>query len=170
RAEAYRARGSRRRGGPRPARRGSGRRAPRCRRRDTGAPIPRDRARRSPSRTRQRLRDPGGSRSRRQRYPIVLRRIRRPMPHRVTLIPGAGTGPAPTETATRVLDARGVELEWEVRPAGADVMAEHGGNPLPDETLESIRRNRVAFKGPITTPVGEGFRSVNVGLRKSLDL
>jgi isocitrate dehydrogenase (NAD+) len=92
------------------------------------------------------------------------------MPHRVTLIPGDGTGPELTEAATRVLDATGVELEWEVRPAGADVMAEHGGNPLPDETLESIRRNRVAFKGPITTPVGEGFRSVNVGLRKSLDL
>jgi isocitrate dehydrogenase (NAD+) len=92
------------------------------------------------------------------------------MPHRITLIPGDGTGPELTEAAMRVLEATGVEFEWEVRPAGADAMAEHGGNPLPEETLESIRNNRVAFKGPITTPVGEGFRSVNVGLRKSLDL
>src|SRR5215813_10256004 len=97
-------------------------------------------------------------------------RYRRTIAHRVTLIPGDGTGPELTEATRRVLEATGVEFEWEVRPAGADVMAEHGGNPLPDETLESIRRNRVAFKGPITTPVGEGFRSVNVGLRKSLDL
>ena len=92
------------------------------------------------------------------------------MAHRVTLIPGDGTGPELTEATRRVLDATGVELEWDVRPAGADVMAEHGGNPLPEETLESIRRNGVALKGPITTPIGEGFRSVNVGLRVALDL
>jgi isocitrate dehydrogenase (NAD+) len=92
------------------------------------------------------------------------------MAHRVTLIPGDGTGPELTEATRRVLDATGAELEWDVRPAGADVMAEHGGNPLPAETLESIRRNGVALKGPITTPIGEGFRSVNVGLRVALDL
>jgi isocitrate dehydrogenase (NAD+) len=92
------------------------------------------------------------------------------MPHRVTLIPGDGIGPELTEATRRVLEATGVEFEWDVRPAGEGVMAEHGGNPLPEETLESIRHNRVALKGPITTPVGEGFRSVNVGLRKSLDL
>ena len=92
------------------------------------------------------------------------------MAHRVTLIPGDGTGPELTEATRRVLDATGVEFEWDVQPAGADVMAEHGGNPLPEETLESIRRNGVALKGPITTPIGEGFRSVNVGLRVALDL
>ncbi len=92
------------------------------------------------------------------------------MAHRVTLIPGDGTGPELTAATRRVLEATGVEFEWDVRPAGAEVMAEHGGNPLPESTLESIRRNGVALKGPITTPVGEGFRSVNVGLRVSLDL
>jgi isocitrate dehydrogenase (NAD+) len=92
------------------------------------------------------------------------------MAHRVTLIPGDGIGPELTEATRRVLDATGVEFEWDVQPAGADVMAEHGGNPLPEETLESIRRNGVALKGPITTPIGEGFRSVNVGLRVALDL
>jgi isocitrate dehydrogenase (NAD+) len=92
------------------------------------------------------------------------------MAHRVTLIPGDGTGPELTQATRRVLEATGVEFDWDVQPAGADVMAEHGGNPLPDETLESIRRNGVALKGPITTPVGEGFRSVNVGLRVALDL
>jgi isocitrate dehydrogenase (NAD+) len=92
------------------------------------------------------------------------------MAHRVTLIPGDGTGPELTEATRRVLEATGVEFEWDVRPAGAEVMGSYGGNPLPDETLESIRRNGVALKGPITTPVGEGFRSVNVGLRVALDL
>jgi isocitrate dehydrogenase (NAD+) len=93
-----------------------------------------------------------------------------PVAHRVTLIPGDGTGPELTDATRRVLEATGVEFEWDVRPAGADTMAEHGGNPLPDETLESIRVNGVALKGPITTPIGEGFRSVNVGLRVALDL
>jgi isocitrate dehydrogenase (NAD+) len=90
--------------------------------------------------------------------------------HAVTLIPGDGTGPELTEATRRVLEATGVEFDWDVRPAGADVMAEYDGNPLPPDTLESIRRSGVALKGPITTPVGEGFRSVNVALRKLLDL
>ncbi len=92
------------------------------------------------------------------------------MPHRVTLIPGDGTGPELVDAARRVLEATGVEFDWDVRPAGESVMHEHGGNPLPEETLDSIRRNRVTLKGPITTPVGGGFRSVNVGLRKELDM
>ena len=92
------------------------------------------------------------------------------MAHRVTLIPGDGTGPELTEATRRVLEATGVEFEWDVEHAGVDVMDEHGGNPLPDDVLDSIRRNGIALKGPITTPVGGGFRSVNVGLRKALDL
>src|SRR5579884_2148173 len=90
--------------------------------------------------------------------------------HRVTLIPGDGIGPELTEATRRVLEATGVAFQWDVAHAGADVMAEHGGNPLPEATLESVRRNGVALKGPITTPIGEGFRSVNVGLRTALDL
>ena len=92
------------------------------------------------------------------------------MAHRVTLIPGDGTGPELTEATRRVLEATGVEFDWDVREAGADVMEKYGGNPLPDEVLEAIRETGVALKGPITTPVGGGFRSVNVALRKSLDL
>jgi isocitrate dehydrogenase (NAD+) len=92
------------------------------------------------------------------------------MAHRVTLIPGDGIGPELTEATRRVLEATGVDFDWDVREAGADVMADHGGNPLPPETLESVRQNGVALKGPITTPVGGGFRSVNVALRKELDL
>jgi isocitrate dehydrogenase (NAD+) len=92
------------------------------------------------------------------------------MAHRVTLIPGDGIGPELTEATRRVLDATGVEFDWDVQEAGADVMERYGGNPLPEQTLESVRRNGVALKGPITTPIGEGFRSVNVGLRKELDL
>src|SRR5437016_5356017 len=92
------------------------------------------------------------------------------MAHRVILIPGDGTGPELTEATRRVLEATGVEFDWDVRHAGTDVMAEHGGNPLPDEVLEAIRETGVALKGPITTPVGGGFRSVNVALRKGLDL
>jgi isocitrate dehydrogenase (NAD+) len=90
--------------------------------------------------------------------------------HRVTLIPGDGTGPELTEATRRVLEATGVEFDWDVREAGADVMERYGGNPLPDEVLDAIRETGVALKGPITTPVGGGFRSVNVALRKSLDL
>ena len=92
------------------------------------------------------------------------------MPYRVTFIPGDGTGPEIAEATRRVLEATGVELDWDVQEAGADVMERYGGNPLPDQVLESIKRNGVAIKGPITTPVGTGFRSVNVALRKSLDL
>ena len=91
------------------------------------------------------------------------------MAHRVTLIPGDGIGPELAEAARRVLDASGVDFEWEVVDAGEAVMAEYG-TPLPAHVLESITRNRVALKGPITTPVGEGFRSVNVTLRQALGL
>jgi isocitrate dehydrogenase (NAD+) len=91
------------------------------------------------------------------------------MAHRVTLIPGDGTGPELTEAARRVLEATGVEFDWDVRQAGVDVM-EEAGTPLPDETLESIKRNGIALKGPITTPIGTGFRSVNVALRHELEL
>ncbi len=93
-----------------------------------------------------------------------------PVSHAVTLIPGDGTGPEIAEATRRVLEATGVAFEWDVQEAGADVMDRHGGNPLPEPVIESIRRNGTAIKGPITTPVGSGFRSVNVGLRKSLDM
>ncbi len=92
------------------------------------------------------------------------------MAHRVTLIPGDGTGPELTEATRRVLEATGVDFDWDLQHAGTDVMDQFDGNPLPDHVLASIRANGVALKGPITTPVGGGFRSVNVGLRKSLDL
>ena len=89
--------------------------------------------------------------------------------HRVTLIPGDGTGPEISEATRRVLEATGVKFDWDVQHAGTDVMEEHG-TPLPEHVLESIRANKIAIKGPITTPVGGGFRSVNVALRKELDL
>src|ERR671910_2569043 len=92
------------------------------------------------------------------------------MGHRVTFIPGDGTGPELAEATRRVLEATGVDFDWDVQHAGTDVMDQNEGNPLPEHVLESIRRNGTALKGPITTPVGKGFRSVNVGLRKSLDL
>jgi isocitrate dehydrogenase (NAD+) len=92
------------------------------------------------------------------------------MAHRVVLIPGDGTGPELTEATRRVLEATGVDFDWDLRDAGTDVMDQHGGNPLPDAVLEAIRETGVALKGPITTPVGHGFRSVNVALRKTLDL
>jgi isocitrate dehydrogenase (NAD+) len=88
----------------------------------------------------------------------------------VILIPGDGTGPELTEATRRVLEATGVEFDWDVREAGADVMERHGGNPLPRDVLDAIRETGVALKGPITTPVGGGFRSVNVALRKELDM
>ena len=91
------------------------------------------------------------------------------MTHRVTLIPGDGTGPELTEATRRVLEATGVGFEWDVREAGVDVM-ESAGTPLPEETLASVKANRVALKGPITTPIGTGFRSVNVALRHELGL
>jgi len=91
------------------------------------------------------------------------------MGHRVTLIPGDGTGPELTEATRRVLEATGVVFDWDVRHAGVDVM-EDAGTPLPEETLASVKANRVALKGPITTPIGTGFRSVNVALRHELEL
>jgi isocitrate dehydrogenase (NAD+) len=92
------------------------------------------------------------------------------MAHRVTFIPGDGTGPEIAEATRRVLEATGAEFDWDAQQAGADVMDEYGGNPLPDHVLDSITENGVAIKGPITTPIGSGFRSVNVALRKALDL
>jgi isocitrate dehydrogenase (NAD+) len=89
--------------------------------------------------------------------------------HTVTLIPGDGIGPEVTSAARRVIDASGAKVEWEVHDAGAAV-ADKRGVPLPPEVLESIRKNKVALKGPITTPIGKGFRSVNVSLRQTLDL
>jgi isocitrate dehydrogenase (NAD+) len=91
------------------------------------------------------------------------------MAHRVTLIPGDGIGPELAEATRRVLEATGVDFEWEYQEAGEAMIAEHG-TPLPEAVLESIRRNKVAIKGPITTPVGGGFRSVNVTLRQALGL
>ncbi len=91
------------------------------------------------------------------------------MAHKVTMIPGDGVGPELSEATMRVLDATGVGFEWEIHQAGENVMEEFG-TPLPEHVLESIRRNKVAIKGPITTPIGKGIRSVNVALRKELDL
>ena len=91
------------------------------------------------------------------------------MAYNVTLIPGDGTGPEIMQATRRALEATGVAFNWDVQDAGVDVM-ERFGTPLPDQVIESIRRNKVAIKGPITTPVGTGFRSVNVALRKALDL
>ena len=91
------------------------------------------------------------------------------MAHRVTFIPGDGVGPELSEATRRVLEGTGVEFDWDFQEAGADVMDKYG-TPLPDHVLDSIRQNGVAIKGPITTPVGTGFRSVNVALRKELDL
>jgi isocitrate dehydrogenase (NAD+) len=91
------------------------------------------------------------------------------MAHRVTFIPGDGVGPELSEATRRVLEATGVAFDWDVQEAGADVIDRYG-TPLPDTVLESIRANKVAIKGPLTTPIGTGFRSVNVALRKELDL
>ncbi len=91
------------------------------------------------------------------------------MSYTVTLIPGDGIGPEVSEAMRRVVDATGVRIDWDVQEAGEKVIAQYG-TPLPDHVLESIRRNRVGIKGPITTPVGKGFRSVNVSIRKALDL
>jgi isocitrate dehydrogenase (NAD+) len=89
--------------------------------------------------------------------------------YNITLIPGDGVGPEITEAARRVLEATGVKFNWEMAYAGAEVMARQG-KPLPDSVIKSIKKNKVALKGPITTPVGTGFRSVNVALRQALDL
>jgi isocitrate dehydrogenase (NAD+) len=89
--------------------------------------------------------------------------------YQVTFIRGDGTGPEISEAVQRVLEATGVEFDWDWQDAGADVYEEEG-NPLPDRVIESIKERKVALKGPITTPVGSGFRSINVALRKELDL
>ena len=91
------------------------------------------------------------------------------MAYNVTLIRGDGTGPELVEATRRVLEGTGVPFNWDVVEAGVDIM-ETAGTPLPDNVLQSIRKNKVALKGPITTPIGTGFRSVNVALRKELDL
>ncbi len=96
-----------------------------------------------------------------------------PQTHRVTLIPGDGVGPELTEATRRVLEAAagtaGSSFDWDVQEAGVDIM-ESAGTPLPEATLQSVRDTKVAIKGPITTPIGTGFRSVNVALRAELEL
>jgi isocitrate dehydrogenase (NAD+) len=89
--------------------------------------------------------------------------------YNITLIPGDGTGPEISEAAKRVIEATGVPIQWDVQNAGIDVY-EKEGTPLPQRVIDSIRKNKVAIKGPVTTPVGTGFRSVNVTLRQALDL
>ncbi|MCU0641113.1 MAG: isocitrate/isopropylmalate dehydrogenase family protein [Candidatus Margulisbacteria bacterium] len=91
------------------------------------------------------------------------------MVYKITLIPGDGIGPEVSNAARRCVDATGVKIDWEIAEAGADVIDKYG-TPLPDSTLASIRKNKVALKGPLTTPIGTGFRSVNVAIRKELDL
>jgi len=91
------------------------------------------------------------------------------MKHRITLIPGDGIGPEVASNVVRIIEASGVEIEWETHYAGAQAL-EKFGETLPQDLLDSIKRNKVALKGPITTPIGKGFTSVNVGLRKALDL
>jgi isocitrate dehydrogenase (NAD+) len=91
------------------------------------------------------------------------------MTHTITLVPGDGIGPEVTEAVIRILNAAGVSIEWERHLAGV-LAVERTGQSLPVELLESIRKNKVALKGPVTTPIAEGFTSVNVGLRKALDL
>ena len=91
------------------------------------------------------------------------------MPHDVTLITGDGTGPELAEAARRCIDATGVAINWDIQEAGVDVMA-RAGTPLPDATMNSVKRTKCALKAPITTPVGTGFRSINVYLRQALGL
>ena len=91
------------------------------------------------------------------------------MSYTVTFIPGDGTGPEIAEATKRALEATGVKFDWDIQNAGADVY-EKEGNPLPARVIKSLKENKVGIKGPITTPVGSGFRSVNVALRKELDL
>ncbi len=91
------------------------------------------------------------------------------MTHKITLIPGDGIGPEVTGAVVRIIEATGVDIEWESFVAGAEALSRFG-DPLPEQVLESIKRNRIALKGPLTTPIGTGFASVNVRLRKTLDL
>ncbi len=115
-------------------------------------------------------------RRQRRRWAAWAPKIRRPLHgrsprlrHSVTLIPGDGVGPEICDATVRVLESTGVEFDWDVQQAGEAAIAEFG-TPLPEHVLASIRKNKVAIKGPITTPVGSGFRSVNVALRLELDL
>lgn len=89
--------------------------------------------------------------------------------HKITLIPGDGIGPSIVDAAIKVIEAAGVKIEWDRQLAGMAAVEKHG-NPLPDATIESIRKNRICFKGPLTTPVGGGYRSVNVTLRQAFNL
>ncbi len=89
--------------------------------------------------------------------------------YQITLIPGDGVGPEITDAVTRVIQATGLNIEWDIQDAGTDVF-ETEGNPLPNRVIDSIKKNKIALKGPVTTPVGTGFRSVNVSLRQELDL
>ncbi|MCK4802397.1 isocitrate/isopropylmalate dehydrogenase family protein, partial [bacterium] len=89
--------------------------------------------------------------------------------YKITLIPGDGVGPEVVDAARKCIEATGVKINWEKVDAGADIMDKYG-TPLPDKVIDSIKKNRIALKGPVTTPVGIGFRSVNVALRQKLDL
>ncbi|MEW6215584.1 MAG: isocitrate/isopropylmalate family dehydrogenase, partial [Nitrospirota bacterium] len=89
--------------------------------------------------------------------------------HTVTLIPGDGTGPEISEATKRVIESTGVAIRWDIQEAGLEVF-EREGTPLPQKVIDSIKKNKVALKGPVTTPVGTGYRSVNVALRHNLDL
>ena len=91
------------------------------------------------------------------------------MSYNITLIPGDGIGTEVSEAARRCVEATGVKVNWDVQEAGADVIDKYG-TPLPDQVLESIKKNKIALKGPLTTPIGKGFRSVNVAIRQKLDL
>lgn len=88
---------------------------------------------------------------------------------KVTLIPGDGIGPEISDAVKRIIAAAGADIDWDIQTAGADV-AEQEGTPLPDRVIESVKKNKIALKAPVTTPIGKGFRSVNVALRKELDL
>ncbi len=105
----------------------------------------------------------------RRRSPVRASGRGRRAPHRVTLIPGDGIGPEVVAAAVRVVEATGVAVEWDRQRAGREALLEDG-TPIPEALVQSIRRNRVALKGPLATQVGEGFRSVNVALRKTFDL
>ena len=87
----------------------------------------------------------------------------------ITLIPGDGIGPEISSSVVKIFEKAGAQVEWDVQTAGADIIDKEG-TPLPDRVIESIKKNKVALKAPVTTPIGEGFRSVNVALRKTLDL
>src|SRR6476619_2786689 len=100
---------------------------------------------------------------------IIMRDGLRLMARTITLIPGDGIGPEVTDAVVRIIEATGVAIEWDRQLAGV-LAVERTGKTLPVELVDSIRRNKVALKGPVTTPIAHGFTSVNVGLRKALDL